>query len=136
MSIDPSLALQRAITGLLNSDADVKALIGLRVYDDVPPTDEFPYASFGPSQINSQDADCLTGFEVFLQIDIWSRELGFEEAKAVSEAVRKSLHNSAVTQDGLTFDIEHRFTNTNRDPDGVTNHAVLSFRAEIYTEEN
>lgn len=131
--IDPSLALQRAITGTLNADIGLQAVIALRVYDDVPPTAVYPYVSFGPSQITPQDAECITGFEVFLQIDVWSRELGFEECKAISELVRVALHLLTATQDALTFEIEHRFTNTNRDPDGITNHGVLSFRAEIDT---
>lgn len=131
--IDPSLALQRAIVTILNADADVKALIDLRVFDDVPPNVDFPYVSFGPSQDTSDDADCITGYEVFQQIDVWSRELGFDECKTVSHAVRKALHLTTITQDGMTFEIEHRFTNTNRDPDGLTSHGVLSFRALIDT---
>lgn len=134
MTVDPSLALQRAIYGILVADADVQALIQKRVYDDVPPVAAYPYVSFGPSQLIQQDADCITGFETFLQLDVWTREdIGFEKCKTICEAVRKALHRVIASQDGMTFEIEHQFTNTNRDPDGVTSHGVLSFRAEIDT---
>src|SRR5688500_11924265 len=51
----------------------LELLIAQRVYDFVPTEPEFPYVSLGPDQVVSDDADCITGFEITLQIDAWSR---------------------------------------------------------------
>lgn len=131
--IDPSLILQRAIVTALKADATCKALVDVRIYDDVPPSAPFPYVSIGPGQSIPNDADCIIGFDVFQQIDVWSREIGYDECKTIAEAVRAALHNIEFSQDGVTFEIQHQFTNYNPDPDGTTRHGVLSFRAQIDT---
>lgn len=136
--MSPDLALQGAITALLKSDTDAAAALRnsdgtFRIHDRVPGKDSpFAFVSFGPSQVTQQDADCMYGYEAFQQVDIWSREPGFTEAKRLSDLVRAAVHDKTATQDGLTFDIEHRFTTTQRDGDGLTSHGILSFRAEIY----
>lgn len=140
MTVSPELAFQGAAVAALKADAGVVALLGnvdgsVRVHDRVPETVVFPYVSIGPSQHTQQDATCMLGAEVFLQIDVWSREPGYVEAKTVAAAVRAALHGKTLTASHITFDVEHRFTNTIRDPDGMTSHAVLSFQADIYTSD-
>lgn len=131
--IDTSLALQRAIVTRLKADDDVKALVDLKIYDDVPPAAQMPYVSFGSSQKISQDAECIIGDECFQQVDVWTREPGSATNKAIAGIIKAALHQVTTTQDGLTFEINHVTTIHSRDPDGVTSHGVLSFRAEIDT---
>jgi len=132
---DPSLAMQGAIVAALKASVAVTALIGgpteARIFDRVPEKQVFPYIAFGPAQVIQQDATCIDGSEVYQQIDVWSRLPGFPECKRVAEAVREALHRLDATFGDLGFEIEHQFTNYLRDPDGLTSHAVLSFRAEI-----
>ena len=134
-----SLALQGAIVTALKADATVKGFVGsgttlqpTRIYDAVPDAPTFPYVSVGPAQVNRQDATCILGTEVFQQIDVWSRERGFVECKQIEDAIIAVLHDLDASNGGLSFTIEHRFTNTFRDSDGLTAHGVLSFRADIY----
>ena len=125
--IDPSLSFQAAIVTKLRATDGIGAVI----YDRVPTTVQKPYISFGPSQITSDDATCIDGFEVFQQVDIWSVVPGFAEVKALGEKVRAALHRYEFMVDGVPFEIEHRFTNYLRDSDGLTSHGVLSFRVLI-----
>jgi len=127
---DPSLELQGAITPRLKSFAGVTAIIGQRVYDPVPENATFPYVSFGPDDIVSDNAECITTFEHTIQIDCWSRKPGFSEVKRLANEVRLALH-------GYEFDLssnalvlfEHRITRAFRDPDGLTSHAAVTFTA-------
>lgn len=128
---DPALAFQDAIIALLRADAAVAALVGSKIYDRVPPAVEKPYVSLGPAQQTQEDFDCVNGAEIFQQVDCWSAKPGYAEAKGLAHAVRQALHNVTVTQSGVTFEIEHRFSNVFRDADGLTSHGVLSFRALI-----
>jgi hypothetical protein len=129
--IDVSLALQDAVVAALRTDESVSALVGPRVYDRVPSGAVRPYISIGPSQATQDDATCIEGMEVFQQVDVWSSQPGYAECKTIAAAVKTALHRLEIEKSGVTFEIEHRFTNTFRDADGLTSHSVLSFRALI-----
>lgn len=129
---DPDLELQGAIVAALKGDAGVGALVADRIYDRVPENAAFPYVSYGPTDDTSADADCITGFDIFVQLDVWSRAVGLPECKRIADAVRVALHDSdlPLPTNALVF-LEHRQTRVFRDPDGLTNHAALSFEAFI-----
>lgn len=127
-----SLELQGAIVARLKAYAPLTALVAQRIYDDVPLPATTPYVSLGPDQIVSDDADCLTGYEVTIQIDAWSTTKGLPEVRRVAEAVRSALHDYDLPlTDNALVSIQHRQTRNLRDPDGVTNHAVIEFVALV-----
>lgn len=116
----------------LKAYAPLTALIGQRVYDSVPSSATFPYVSIGPKQSLPDDADCITGFEIFLQLDAWSRAVGFPEVERVAEEVRVSLHEYDLPLvDNALVTLTHRQTRLLRDPDGLTNHAAVEFVALV-----
>ncbi len=127
-----SLELQGAIVARLKAYAPLAALVGARVFDDVPSNAALPYVSLGPDQVVSDDADCITGYEVTIQIDAWSITKGLPEVKRVSEEVRAALHGFDLPLSANALvSIEHRQTRNLRDPDGVTNHAAIEFVAFV-----
>lgn len=132
MTEDPDLELQGLIINTLKAAPGVAAIVGPRVYDRVPEDFAFPYVSYGPTDATSDDADCITAFSIYVQIDAWSREVGFPEVKRLGDAIRVALTDDglALADNALVF-LEHRQTRNFRDPDGLTNHAVLSFEASV-----
>lgn len=129
---DPSLPLQAAIVAKLKAAAAVTDVVGQRVYDNVPKAAQFPYVSLGEGQVLPDKADCIDGVEIIVQVDGWSRELGFPEVKALGAAIVLALDDQSMTIDGYTvvlFQIEN--IHYLRDPDGVTRHAALIFRTLI-----
>ena len=126
----PSLEIQGAIVARLKATAAVTALVDTRVYDSVPAGASFPYITLGQGDETSDDVDCVDGFEIALDIDVWSRAPGFPEAKRISNEIRKALKNPplAISDNALVY-FNHRQTRTFRDPDGITSHAVLTFEA-------
>lgn len=136
----PSLEIQGAIVTRLKAYTALTGLVGARVYDGVPDEQKrisdtgaaFPYVSWGPDQSLSDDADCITGFEISIQLDAWSRKVGLPEVKAVAEAVRAALHEYDLPlTDNALVSLRHIQTQTLRDPDGLTNHAVIEFTALV-----
>lgn len=132
MSTDPSLALQGAFV------AAIKALAteaGTRVYDRVPRTNgaisaTFPYVSLGTGSASYNGADCYDGSEVSLAVHVWSRAVGMPECKRIASAIRAGLNNADLTLDGHTLELlELDRADYLNDPDGITSHAVLTFRA-------
>ena len=126
----PSLELQGAIVARLKASAGLTALVSGRVYDAVPSNPLFPYITVGEGDETSDDVDCVDGFEISLDIDVWSRAVGFPEAKRISDEVRKALKTPDLTipTNAMVY-FRHRQTRFLRDPDGLTSHAVMTFEA-------
>lgn len=126
---DPSLPLQGAYVARLKSQ--VSEIAG-RVYDRIPPTATFPYFQIGDIQTVSDGAGCLDATEVYVTLHIWSRAVGQVESRRLAAAARTALHGWLPTLEGFrVVEHEHRDTRTLDDPDGITSHAVLTFRALI-----
>lgn len=126
----PVLELQGAIVAALKAYAPLAALVGSRIYDDVPPSATFPYVSLGPTDEVSDDADCIDASEITVQIDVWSRAIGAPESLKIAHEVRAALATLSLTTNALVS-LEHRNTRRLRDPDGLTNHAALDFLAVV-----
>nr|DAE48857.1 MAG TPA: hypothetical protein [Caudoviricetes sp.] len=128
----PTYEFQGQIVALLKASTELSALIGGRVYDRVPEGVQFPYVSFGPSDEVSDDAECIDGFTVTMQLDAWSRAVGLPECRRITDAVRKALsvENIQLTDNALvTFN--HVTTRIFRDPDGLTSHGAITFEAFV-----
>ncbi len=129
---DGTLELQGAIVARLKSFAGVTALVGQKVYDEVPSTAAFPYITIGPSDEAADSADCIVGSEVTFQIDGWSRAVGLPEARRISNAIRAALEGQEFSlSTNALANLEFTSSRVFRDPDGITKHAVLIFTASI-----
>lgn len=137
--MEPTLELQGAIVQRLRSYAPLNALIGTRVYDEVPRNDHgeidaarYPYVSVGTAVTISADADCIFADEVSLQLDAWSVDVGMPEAKRIAHAVRQAFRGFEITlaQNALVL-FEHERTDFLRD--GEKKHASIRFTAVIET---
>lgn len=129
---DVSHALQRAITERLKASPPVAAMIGARVFDKVKRGADFPYVSFGPSQVVNDAADDFAGSTVIMQLDAWTREEGFMQARALHGVVREALDCADLALAGYRLTLlSYESASFLRDPDGLTSHAAMSFRALV-----
>lgn len=126
-----SLEVQGKIVSTLKATAAVTALV-TDVYDSVPENPwgtKLGYISLGPEDNNVDDADCISGWEMFHQIDVWSRKPGRVHAKQICAAVKAALHHADLTlTDNALVSIECVFERILKDPDQQTTHGVLQFR--------
>ncbi|MBD0416506.1 DUF3168 domain-containing protein [Oryzicola mucosus] len=109
---------------------------GERVYDDIPEAEEraadtgaaFPYISVGPGQLIPIDEECWDRSQFYHQIDVWSREPGFPEAKKIAGEIRSALHENeqALTIAGHVLDrIRVESIDYLIDRDGLTHRARM-----------
>lgn len=127
---DASLALQGAINLKLRAEV---AAVGERVFDAVPADVAFPYIEIGEFQALDDGAQCHDGQELFATLHVWSRAVGQVECKQVAGAARGALHEAELDL-GAAFqflEIAHQDTRYLKDEDGLTSHAVLTFRALV-----
>ncbi len=124
----PALEIQGLLVSTLKANAAVMALV-TDVHDTVPTNPwgtKLAYISLGPSDIVTDDVDCIDGEEHSVQLDVWSRKVGQVECKKICDAVKRALHEQELelTDNAL---IEIRVPNylVMRDPDGLTIHGVV-----------
>lgn len=125
MSDDLSLSIQQAVIALLKTNPAVSAIVGVRVYDDVPPDAAFPHICLTGWQHVPAETDCFDMSEYFFDAQVYSRKSSRNEAASIAKAVRKALARASVSVDGSV--LSHRSTNYFTEPDGLTQRAVLNF---------
>ncbi len=126
-----SLELQGAIVARLKGFAGLSAIVGSRIYDRVPVSFTFPYVTLGQDEENSDDAECITGFEVFIPINVWSQAVGMPEVKRAADQIRRALHDYDLPlTDNALVSLRHRQTAFRVD-DGLATNARVEFIALV-----
>ena len=103
-----------------------------RVYDTVPPSHVFPYVTIGDEQVLDDSNSCGEGWDVVADIHVWSRPASGSqaEAKTIRAAIHPIVEDLAVpgfVVNAVTLEASRSLT----DPDGITKHAVLTYRFSI-----
>lgn len=109
---------------------------GGRIYDRVAKGAKFPYVTIGDEQTVDDGTQCADMFEVFADVHVWSRATGTEraEAKAIGEAIRQALAADLTVADYHVILSEFETSRVFREQDGLTAHAVLTFRFLLQPE--
>lgn len=122
--------LQKAIYAALTA---VPALVDGNVFDQVPESDPFPRITIGDEQVIDDSTTCQDGWDVSTDVHCWSRpDTGSKlEVKTIAAAVISRVTSiSSIVGFSLVL-LTHETTRVFRDPDGLTEHAVVTFRALI-----
>lgn len=129
---DASLAIQRAVYATLLGATDA----GASVFDAVPGEPDkvgpFPRITFGDALSVPWSADCVSGSVTVFDVHVWSREVGFPEAKRIGGQVVALLDEVEIDIEGFRL-IECRVDDVRylRDPDGLTSRGVIALRIEV-----
>lgn len=132
-----SLDVQDLILQTLKDTPSIMDLVN-GVWDQPPATcwntPKEAYISFAGSDTTEDGADCAEGgIEINVQLDVWSRKVGFPNCKQITDLVRKALHNQDLVLPGDTALVQMwvPLTKVERDPDGTTTHGVVIVTATI-----
>lgn len=140
--MDPSLELINVAFARLRSDSTLSAL-GVTGYFDRVPEDQngnlavtSPYVTAETPNIVTDDADCIPAEEINLRFHVWSWGVGQAyssvQCRKIAHAIKMSLHDADLELSvNALATLEHRFTQVLRDPDGITNHAVVDFLSTV-----
>lgn len=129
-----SFDLQKLIRGTIKANAAVMALVN-DVYDSIPSSpwgSKEAYVSFGPVDVITDDAECISGGTHTVQLDCWSRKIGSVHCKQIVDAVKVALHERDLQLASYGL-VQMRVTMRRvfRDPDGLTTHGVVTVEADI-----
>lgn len=128
---DPSAEIQVALVERLTALATEA---GERIYDDVPPEDErvadtgaaYPYVTVGAGQLVPVDEECFDRSSTYFQIDVWTRTVGFPQAKRIAGTIRTAMHEQILAVTGHAVDrMRVESIDYSRDPNGLSRRARL-----------
>jgi hypothetical protein len=125
-------ALQSTIYSTLNGDNNLTSTLGASIFDEVPEGSATPYVTIGEDTAIDYSAGSEDGADVTVNIDVWSEYKGSKETKQIMDRIHDLLHDSNLSITGFNLvNLRFEFSDILRDPDGVTRHGVMRFRAII-----
>jgi hypothetical protein len=125
-------ALQSAIYSSLSNDNTLTQVLGAGVFDEVTEGATYPFVALGEETAVDYSTKNLVGGETTINIHIWSQYKGSKETKNIMDKIHDLLHDSNLTVSGFNLiNLRFEYSDIMRDPDGVTRHGVMRFRAII-----
>jgi|TARA_R100000084_G_C4652569_1_gene150756 hypothetical protein len=122
--------LQTAVYSALSGDSNLTSTLGASVFDEVPDQSSFPFVALGEETVVPYDTFDLDGASHTLNIHIWSQYKGAKQTKQIMDRIHTLLHDSSLSVSGFNLiRMQFEFSDIMRDPDGVTRHGVMRFRA-------
>ena len=122
--------LQTALFSKLNSDSNLTSTLGAGVYDDVPQGSAYPFVQIGDDTTRDYSTKDVDGSETTISIHVWSRGHGSMETKQIMDRIHTLLHDVSLSVSGYNYiNGRFEFADVLRDPDGITRHGVMRFRA-------
>lgn len=127
---EASLAAQRVAVQAMRSRPQLLALVpSANIFDRHQRPEIFPSIIVGEGQTVADEADCITGSEVFLQLHVWTRENSFVDCKSIAGEIRRALKGVDEVRDGHEVSLEFDDSTFLRDPGGELSHGILRFTA-------
>ncbi len=129
---DSYLPLLAAMLSAMNANAALTALVGQRIYADVPDNPTLPYVVLTISSAPFDDKT-QNGMEHTAQVSIFDRKPSPASVGAIRAAVYNLFHKqeSALSSAGVWSIIITGANPTFKEPDGQTWQSVMQFKVNI-----
>lgn len=133
MAEDSLLEVIAGVIATLKAAPAVSALVGAKVYSDVPHDEAMPYLVVGQmtTQVPFAQKDAQ-GDSIALTIEAWSDKASILEAAQVMQAARQALNrnNTISLSSHQLVDVNWEYGSIGRELDGVSWHALHRYRVD------
>ena len=121
-------AIQKAVYERLSADSSLMGKV-TGIFDFVPDNQEFPYVTIGEATTVPFATFSRFGEEATITLHIWSRYQGFKEIADIMDDLNRLLGHQDLQVIGYdTITCFYDFSETLREPDGITRHGVVRYR--------
>ena len=130
----PSRELVLCARDRLLKAANVSALVGDRIWYRAPEDQSFPNISGFDTFGIRDDATCVSGEEITLNVHVWTRDGmdPLQDARSISYEVGRALHGYPLPlPSNQLVTLDHRGERIFYDIDGLTGHGVVEFGAIV-----
>ena len=125
-------ALQSTIYSTLNNDNTLTSTLGAGVFDEVTEGTTYPFVAIGEDTVTDFGTKTEDGGQFTINIHVWSQYTGSKETKNIMDRIHDLLHDSNLSVTGFNLvNLRFEFSDILRDPDVITRHGVMRFRAII-----
>ena len=125
-------ALQSTIYSTLNNDNTLTSTLGAGVFDEVTEGTTYPFVAIGEDTVTDFGTKTEDGGQFTIYIHVWSQYTGSKETKNIMDRIHDLLHDSNLSVTGFNLvNLRFEFSDILRDPDVITRHGVMRFRAII-----
>ena len=125
-------AIQSAIYSRLNGDSNLTNTLSAGIYDEVQEGNSYPFVSMGRDGSIDYSTKDVDGSEYTINLDIWSQYKGSKETKQIMDRIHDLLHDYSLSVTGFNLvNLRFEFGDVLIDPDWITRHGVMRFRAII-----
>ena len=125
-------ALQSAVFSRLNTDSTLTSTNGATVVDEPLLGNTYPLVVIGEETTVDYSTKDVDGGETTINIHVWSQYKGSKETKNIMDRIHTLLHDYSLSVTGFNLiNLRFEFSDIMIDPDGVTRHGVMRFRAII-----
>ena len=125
-------ALQTTIYSTLSNDNTLTNTLGAGVFDEVVEIASYPFVALGEETAIDYSTKDLDGGQFTINIHVWSQYKGSKQTKEIMDRIHDLLHDSSLSVSGFNLaNLRFEFSDILRDPDGITRHGVMRFRAII-----
>ena len=116
----------------MKNDNNLTSTQGAGVFDEVVEGSSYPFVQIGEDTALDYSTKDVTGGEYTINIHVWSQYTGSKECKNLMDRIHDLLHDSTLSVTGFNLvNFRFEFSDILRDPDGITRHGVMRFRAVI-----
>jgi hypothetical protein len=120
-----ALELQEAVYRTLR-----QRMPAVAVYDSVPDSGAFPYVVIGDDTILDDSTKTGAGVEASVTVQIFSRALGFSEAKGIAEQVAGAITAGALAVSGFLVTFQ-ALEGSESFRDGEDRRVVVRFKLKL-----
>lgn len=124
---------QTAVLGALKGHAGLVAIVGTKIFDDVPHASEsaasdYPRVSIGEQSGEEDGAGDVDAAAVQITLHAWSRLPGRNECLRILDCMRDAVHNKSLfVSTGVLVRLDYMGHETLKEADGETYHGIVRF---------
>jgi len=135
VTVPSNAEITKLVNDRLRGDTLLMGMVGNRIYNHIPQDAPLPCLRFRWEQAGQWDHKDAAGYEGYITCDVWTDHRGDKQAQEIADRLESLMHNQPLTSmtTGQSLLLMHDLVDTFTEPDGLTHHTMVRFRAIVTT---